>query len=115
MIMNDTESWKIQMYKGLSELALLSLLRRRAHYGLELLTALRDEAAMDVSEGSIYPLLHRLEKAGWIGSEWRHEASATHPRKYYKLSQEGEATCTRMTQEWQALVHGLAHVIGENK
>ena len=51
-----------QLLKGLAELALLSVLRGRPHYGLEILDRLRGEAGLGLAEGTIYPLLHRLER-----------------------------------------------------
>ena len=84
-----TESRRTQMYKGVLELALMSLLDKGAQYGLKILDQLREEAGLDLAEGTLYPLLHRLEKAALIQAEWRHEAGASHPRKYYALSPEG--------------------------
>ncbi len=112
--MDDKETWRAQMYKGLAELALLSILRQGPKYGLELLMALRDQASMEVAEGSIYPLLHRLEKAGWIKAEWRHDEGASHPRKYYLLSDEGHVTCQLMADEFAKLSTGLNRVIGNS-
>ena len=83
------ESRRTQMYKGALELALLSLLQDGAQYGLRILDSLRDQAGLDLSEGTLYPLLHRLEKGGLIAAEWRHEQDASHPRKYYGLTTAG--------------------------
>jgi PadR family transcriptional regulator PadR len=55
--------------KGVAELGVLSALRGGAEYGLSLVDRLRDEPGLDVAEGSIYLMLHRMEKAGTIEAE----------------------------------------------
>jgi len=94
------ESRRTQMYKGVIELALMSLLEDGAEYGLRILDGLRKEAGLDLAEGTLYPLLHRLEKAGLIVAEWRHEAEASHPRKYYRLTGDGVAELREQSQVW---------------
>ena len=91
---------RTQMYKGVIELALMSLLADRAEYGLRILDGLRKEAGLDLAEGTLYPLLHRLEKGGLIVAEWRHEAEASHPRKYYRLTAEGMAELNEQSRVW---------------
>jgi len=94
------DSRRTQMYKGVIELALMSLLADKAEYGLRILDGLRKEAGLDLAEGTLYPLLHRLEKGGLIVAEWRHEAEASHPRKYYRLTDEGAAELREQSRIW---------------
>ncbi|ESQ74218.1 PadR family transcriptional regulator [Asticcacaulis sp. AC402] len=101
------ESRRTQLYKGVLELALLSLLDRGPQYGLRILDELRDGAGLDLAEGTLYPLLHRLEKAGFIQAEWRHEASASHPRKYYGLTPAGATDLADQRQVWLDLTGRL--------
>lgn len=101
------ESRRTQMYKGVLELALMRLLQDGAQYGLRILDALRTEAGLDLSEGTLYPLLHRLEKAGLIKAEWRHEAEASHPRKYYGLTPAGATELKAQTHIWLDLTGQL--------
>ena len=91
---------RTQMYKGVIELALMSLLADGAEYGLRILDGLRTQAGLDLAEGTLYPLLHRLEKGGWIVAEWRHEIEASHPRKYYRLTSEGAAELAEQSRTW---------------
>ena len=74
-------SRRAQRNKGLAEMALLILLRRRALYGLEILQRLNAEAGLEVADGTIYPMLHRLEKAGEVEAVWRTETENGRPRK----------------------------------
>ena len=94
------DSRRTQMYKGVLELALMQLLSVQPQYGLRILDDLREEAGLDLSEGTLYPLLHRLEKAGLIQAQWRHEAEASHPRKYYGLTAAGATELKAQSDIW---------------
>jgi PadR family transcriptional regulator PadR len=94
------ESRRTQMYKGVLELALMSLLKEGPQYGLKMLDCLREEAGLDLAEGTLYPLLHRLEKAGLVKAEWRLEDKASHPRKYYALTQAGTRDLDEQMAAW---------------
>ncbi len=100
---NAADNRRAQLFKGLSELALLSLLRQRPHYGLELLQRLWDEAEFELAEGTIYPLLYRLEHFGRVASEWRSEPSGSRPKKYYKLTKAGAKYLDELQEEWRDL------------
>ena len=95
------DAWKSQLRKGAAELAVLALLERREAYGLEILQALTRGDQLGVSEGSIYPLLKRLEKAGKLTARWQDMPEAGNPRKYYGLSDEGQAALNQMRSAWQ--------------
>lgn len=101
------ENRRAQLLKGLAELALLSLLAERPCYGLEILDRLRRDAGLEVAEGTIYPLLHRLERAGLAASDWRLEAEGGRPRKYYALTEAGRAELAAQAAEWRRLSAGL--------
>ena len=101
------ESRSGQLLRGLMEIALLRLLRDRAEYGLEILVQLRRDAGLNVAEGTIYPLLHRLEKAGSIASEWRIDPSGGRPRRYYALTPSGIAELEALTAEWKTISGAL--------
>ncbi len=96
----DLDRWKSQMLKGAAELAALASLAKAERYGLEILADLSDYAGLDISEGSVYPLLNRLQKEGKVTSQWRHPQGTAHPRKYYRLTREGRRFLARMSQTW---------------
>lgn len=100
-----------QVLKGLGELALLSLLQERAHYGLEILERLRGEAGVDLAEGTIYPMLCRLEKGDRVRSEWRIEQSGARPRKYYALTGQGRRDLKMQLSEWRRLASALGRFL----
>ena len=107
-IETGAENRRAQLLKGLAELGLLSLLAERACYGLEILDRLRAEAGLEVAEGTIYPLLHRLERAGLAAAEWKLETEGARPRKYYALTEAGRAELVAQSTEWKRLSQGLS-------
>jgi PadR family transcriptional regulator, regulatory protein PadR len=94
----DINPWISQLRKGAAEFAVLSVLAKRDRYGLEVLEAANRGGDL-VSEGSLYPLLSRLEKDGKVTSRWEVE-DAAHPRKYYRLTPEGTRTVAAMLGAW---------------
>ncbi|MES2340100.1 MAG: PadR family transcriptional regulator [Pseudomonadota bacterium] len=103
----EADARRAQLLKGVAELALLSLLDEGPQYGLELLDRLRADAGVDLAEGTIYPLLHRLQKAGLMASEWRIEQDGARPRKYYALTDLGRAELASQLVEWCRLSASL--------
>jgi PadR family transcriptional regulator, regulatory protein PadR len=104
-----------QILKGLAELAVLSALEEGPCYGLSILDRLRNEAGLDVAEGSIYPLLHRLERAGTIAAEWQLDAEGARPRKYYELTRAGRTELKTSVEHWQRISRGLHTFLGRKK
>ena len=86
----DGDSRLSQFRKGVVELAILALLHRGEAYGGEIVEHLGEHPGLAISAGTVYPLLSRLKKAGLIESMWR-ESPVGPPRKYYRLSPEGDA------------------------
>ncbi|MDQ1158613.1 PadR family transcriptional regulator PadR [Sphingomonas sp. SORGH_AS 950] len=99
MRLMDMASWQSQLRKGAAELVLLTVLSRGEAYGLEILARIRSAGEL-VSEGSLYPLLNRLEKAGRIIGRWDLPAEGGNPRKYYRLTDEGAALAEAMRAAW---------------
>lgn len=80
---------------------LLSLLAERESYGYELIRRLRElsNGEMEWTEGTLYPVLHRLEGENWIQSSW-HEAESGRQRKYYKLTAVGRRALNEEKTQW---------------
>ncbi len=107
----EPQARQSQVLKGLGELALLSLLQERAHYGFEILERLRGEAGVELAEGTIYPMLYRLEKSDRVRSEWRIDESGARPRKYYALTGEGRRDLKTQLGEWRRLASALGRFL----
>jgi len=109
----DLDRWKSQTLKGAAELAVLASLAGTERYGLEILADVSERAGLPLSEGSIYPLLNRLQKEDKITAEWRHATGAAHPRKYYLLTAKGRRALADMSAEWLRFARRLAAYLGE--
>lgn len=100
----DTQSYEnlaSEMRRGLIVLAVLSQCAT-LQYGYSLKQRL-GEAGLEVSEGTLYPLLRRLESQGLLESRWE-VVDDQRPRRYYLLSASGKATLAQLSQEWESLV-----------
>ena len=91
---------RIELRRGSLVLAVLAALREE-RYGYTL-RAVLEEAGLPIEEGALYPLLRRLEGQGLLSSEWRIEDGP--PRRYYRLSPEGERLYASLTASWRDLV-----------
>lgn len=98
----QNEKWETQIRKGLLDLIILSYLRDREYYGYELISEIRDFISMDLSEGTIYPLLNRLKKEKLITSKWVEMDSGV-PRKYYRATAAGQRAYDEMKASWREL------------
>lgn len=99
---NENDQWIIQLRKGTLEMCMLALLATRERYGYQIAQGLTESTGLAVSEGTIYPLLSRLQREGLISAEWR-ESQAGPPRKYYQLTQTGRSELERKIESWQQL------------
>ena len=94
-----------ELRRGLVQIAALSLLRERM-YGYQLVKVLA-AAGLETEEGTLYPLLRRLESQGLLQSEW--DTGGSRPRKYYLLSADGLETLPRLEQVW----HEISSAVGD--
>ena len=94
---NDTyHKWLAQLRKGYLELCVLVILQqKRTSYGFELLQVFQ-HAGLAINEGTLYPLLNRMHKQGWLNSRWETPADSGHPRRFYELSDAGKAQLPQM-------------------
>ncbi len=87
---------RLELRRGVVVLAVLSKLGR-PQYGYSLIQELAEQG-LDVEEGTLYPLLRRLEKQGLLESEW--EVGEARPRKYYQISKQGRKVLDTLTGDW---------------
>ncbi len=99
-------NWQTQARKGVLELVVLNALSGGRMYGYEIAKTLQGIPALSVVEGTIYPIMSRLEKEGLVISSL--EASPEGPaRKYYRLSRDGEAVLERINEMWNGISAGV--------
>jgi PadR family transcriptional regulator PadR len=89
-----------QLRRGVLEYCVLSLLADEQLYGFDLVRRLADVDGMVTSEGTIYPLLSRLRREGWVSTTWA-ESETGPPRRYYALTPAGRRALRAFTEEWR--------------
>lgn len=105
-----------ELKKGSIRMCVLSLLRKERKYGFQLIKELREESDgyFDLKEGTLYPALHRMEKHGFVRSEWITEGSGN-PRKYYVITERGIIMLEEMKREWERLRLACEQVMEANR
>ena len=109
----NIENTKAQMRKGILEFCILSLLKEKDYYTSEILEELKG-AKLLVVEGTVYPLLNRLKNGEFLSYRWE-ESNAGPPRKYYKLTEKGEAFLEELALTWQELSEAVKQITEKPK
>jgi PadR family transcriptional regulator PadR len=105
---NDVfENLRLELRRGCLTLAVLSQLRTE-RYGYTLRKALSSEG-MEIDEGTLYPLLRRLESQGLLTSEWREEEKRN--KRFYRLSPEGKQILKQLAVEWHSINTSLNGIL----
>jgi PadR family transcriptional regulator PadR len=101
-----------ELKRGSLELIVLHLLSLGEAYGYEIVTTLteRSNGGLEVTDGTLYPVLYRLERAGFVGVRWETPARGV-PRKYYRLTKSGQAELARLRHEWNAFASAMANLL----
>ncbi len=105
------EKLRLELRRGALPLAVLAQLREE-HYGYSLRREL-NEKGLEIDEGTLYPLVRRLEKQGLLTSEWRFDDKRK--KRYYRLSALGEEVLASLTVEWRVLNESIDAVLKEKK
>jgi PadR family transcriptional regulator, regulatory protein PadR len=95
-----------QMLKGVLSLLLLRLIQEREDYGYALVVRLQEAGFTDLTEGTVYPALSRMESAGLLQSRLRRSTSGP-ARKYYRLTSAGEGELFRTLAAWTTLTENV--------
>ena len=107
---NAFDKLELELRRGVVVLATLSQLRA-PRYGYELRQALADKG-LPIEEGTLYPLLRRLEAQGVLRSEWRIEEGP--PRRYYALNADGKKLLRKLTESWQGMNEAMDRLLDED-
>jgi PadR family transcriptional regulator PadR len=94
------ETWQEQLRRGSLDLAILLTVSAGPRYGLAIIQHLEAFTDLIITEGTVYPILGRLTRDGLLDSYWV-EDEAPHPRKYYRLTRQGEKRLAHMKSEWR--------------
>jgi DNA-binding PadR family transcriptional regulator len=101
---------ELELRRGVVVLATLSQLRA-SRYGYELRQALADQG-MPIEEGTLYPLLRRLEAQGLLKSEWQTDSGS--PRRYYSLNADGRKLLKKLIESWQSMNDAMGRLLKED-
>jgi PadR family transcriptional regulator PadR len=99
--------------RGALELIVLHLLSGREAYGYEIVSELtnRTNGSLEVTDGTLYPVLYRLERAGLVAVRWETPARGV-PRKYYRLTDEGRRELRMLRKEWMGFAQAMGELLG---
>ncbi len=99
---------------GVVGMLILGLLAERAMYGYEILQEAerRSERTFQLKEGTLYPALHQMERAGLLKSTWR-ESEAGRPRKYYSLTPKGRRRAQSKRRQWASILTAMRAILGD--
>jgi transcriptional regulator len=109
----NTRIFDRELKKGSAELLILSLVEARPRHGYDIskLIEARSGGALSFHVASLYPLLYRLEKRGWIKGQWV-EKSGQRRRRYYKLTPEGKKVLKAQRSAWESFVAAISRITG---
>jgi PadR family transcriptional regulator PadR len=106
---DDADNYRVQMRKGVLEFAILLAISRKERYASEILDELK-KADLIVVEGTLYPLLSRLNSAGILKYSWE-ESPGGPPRKYYTLTDKGVNALAQLRDGWQTLSNSISSLL----
>ena len=107
-----TESLLVQLRKGVLDMCVLAMLAQRDGYAYDIASRLADGIGM--GEGTIYPLMRRMQADGLVKT-YLEESSSGPPRKYYQLTRAGHAAFAAQQAEWNSFVTSVAKVLSDAK
>src|SRR5262245_6541993 len=105
-----------ELRRGSLELIVLHLLAPGEAYGYEIVTKVTTQSngTLGVTDGTLYPVLYRLERAGFVAVRWETPERGV-PRKYYQLTDAGRAELARLKHEWNTFVAAMAQLLANEE
>lgn len=108
------DKYESQMKKGVLDMLVLKLLENKEKYGYQIISQLKEKSneRFILKEGTLYPILYRLEEDGYVESKWSEAEGKKLARKYYKITPEGKKALTEIKSLWQD-INSSAKIIME--
>lgn len=109
--MND--KYERQMKKGVLDMLVLKLLESEPKYGYQIIQEMKEksEDVFSLKDGTLYPILYRLEDDGLVVSRWSETVGKQVPRKYYEITQAGRSELQAIEQTWQSITKGISQIM----
>lgn len=102
------------MRKGIVEVLILLLLRHEELYGYLIVQRLKEAGQVVAGEGTVYPVLRRLEAGALVSSRWS-TTGGSNPRKYYEITDAGRVFLDQALAEWDALAQSMGRLRGTHR
>ena len=111
------EKYERQMKKGVLDMLVMRLLLEEKKYGYQLIAELKDRGGplFGLKEGTLYPILYRLEDEGLIESRWVEGENRQTPRKYYLMTDKGRTALNEIYQVWRQITDGVERPMGQEE
>lgn len=112
----ERRSIERELKRGSLELIVLHLIAQGEAYGYEIVTKLTQQTngALEVTDGTLYPVLYRLERAGSVTVRWETQDRGV-PRKYYRLTPAGRDELERLEAEWTTFTKAMAKLLRQDR
>ena len=112
----DRKGIERELKRGSLELIVLHLVAPGEAYGYEIVSKLAAETngALEVTDGTLYPVLYRLERAGMVAVRWETPERGV-PRKYYRLTDAGRSELARLTHEWTSFAKAMTKLLRQDR
>ena len=112
-LLND--KYESQMKKGVLDMLVLKLLEKEEKYGYQIINELKEmsNSRFLLKEGTLYPILYRLEDDKFVESKWSEAVGKKVPRKYYVITDDGKIVLEKITQHWKKFSDSIAKLIEE--
>lgn len=103
------EKYERQMKKGVLDMLVLRLLEREPKYGYQLIQEMREKSdeVFSLKEGTLYPILYRLEDEKLVESKWSEPEGKQVPRKYYMITDKGKTALIEIKKLWEQITLGI--------
>ena len=106
-------SWKYQIKRGTLEFCIMSMINQQPTYGYEIISKLEKYSILAAKANTIYPLLGRLLKEGYISSAEQECTGGVPARKYYSVTAKGLDYISSMSDEWDNLLYAIKEITGK--
>ena len=109
--MSEVAQLSTSLRRGTLEFCVLAMVERENSYGTEIVRRFGEERSLATTEGTIYPLLSRLRRVGWLDSKWSESPSGP-PRRYYTLTESGRSALQHFRTEWVSFRQTVDRLVG---
>ena len=111
--MND--KYERQMKKGVLDMLVLRLLKSEAKYGYQIIQEMKEKSGETfmLKDGTLYPILYRLEDDKLVVSKWSEAEGKQVPRKYYEITEMGQKTLDEIETVWKRISDGISRIMGD--